>query len=70
MSGSEDLAAEVGAYFYEDLSVYSDYSEQLPQFITPSQFERLEKYFRYRLSDDEYAKFRSSFSAKSAKNSG
>ncbi len=69
MSGNEDLAAEVGTYFYEDLPVYSDFDEQVPLFVTPSQFERLEKYFRYRPTDEEYATFRSRFFAKCGKNS-
>lgn len=60
-SDDEDMIAAVEAYFYEDLPVYSDFEEQLPQFISPQQFERLETSFRYRLSDDEFATFRTRY---------
>lgn len=59
-----DLAAEVEAYFYEDLPVYPDFHEQVPLFISPMQFERLERAFAYRLSADEFAEFRSHFYGK------
>lgn len=61
ISGDNDLAVEVGTFFYEDLSFYTDYREQAPLFITPSQFQQLDSYFRYRPTDEEYANFRSRF---------
>ncbi len=60
-SEDADIVAEVETYFYEDLPVYSDFEEQLPRFISPTQFEKLESSFKYRLSDDEYATFRSRY---------
>jgi hypothetical protein len=70
LSGNEDLATEVGTYFYEDLSVFSDFGGQVPKFVTLSQFERLEQFFRYCLSDDEYAIFRSRFLAQCGESDG
>ena len=67
ISGDDDLAVEVGTYFYEDLAYFSDFEEQVPLFITPSQFERLETHFRYLLSDEEYATFRTRFLGKSGR---
>jgi hypothetical protein len=61
LSGNEDLAAEVSVYFYEDLPAYSAFEQQVPLFITTTQFERLEQYFRYRLTEEEYALFRTRF---------
>jgi hypothetical protein len=55
VSGNEDFAAEVGTYFYEDLSAYSDFKKQVPPFVAPEQFKYLERYFRYRLTDKEFA---------------
>ena len=58
-----DLSKEVETFFYEDLPVYSDFEEQIPLFITPQQFERLKSVFAYRLTEEEYADFRSRYSA-------
>jgi hypothetical protein len=60
-SGDKWLAAEVETYFYEDLPVYDVFEAQVAKHIEPWQFERLEREFRYRLSDDEFAKFRSRY---------
>jgi hypothetical protein len=57
-SGDEQLVAEVQTYFYEDLPVYDELAAQVPLYITPQQFERLEPVFRYRLTENEYAEFR------------
>jgi hypothetical protein len=64
ISGDEDLAAEVGTYFYEDLPVFEEFDEQMPLFVSPSQFQRLESYFRYCLNDGEFADFRSRYIGK------
>jgi len=64
MSGNDDLAAEVGTYFYENLPFYSDFEEQAPLFISMSQFPRLDSYFRYRVNDREYEDFRARCAAK------
>jgi hypothetical protein len=69
LSGDVGLAAEVGTHFYEDLSFYSDFDRQVPLFITPSQFEKLEPFFRYRLTDEEFVDFHLRFAANHAKNS-
>ncbi len=58
VSGDPDLSAEAEAYFYEDLPAYSDFEDQVPQFISPSQFQSLEEAFRYRLSEEEFEEFR------------
>ena len=60
-SEDPDIIAEVETFFYEDLPVYFDFEEQLPRFISLTQFDRLEPSFKYRLSDDEYAVFRSRY---------
>jgi hypothetical protein len=57
----------VKACFYEDLSYYSEFEEQVPVFVTPMQFERLEQSFAYRLTEEEFADFRSRYYAKRAK---
>jgi hypothetical protein len=62
-SGDGDLATEVETYFYEDLPVYTDFKEQIPLFINPSQFLRLESCWRHRLTDEEYSDFRSRYFA-------
>lgn len=67
-SNDADLPTEVESYFYEDLPVYSDFEEQVPLFITPLQFERLERSFAYRLTEEEYADFRSRYLATRARN--
>jgi hypothetical protein len=51
----------VETFFYEDLPVYSDFEEQVPRFITPVQFGRLERTFAYRLSEEEFAEFRTRY---------
>jgi hypothetical protein len=63
-SNEPDLVTEVETYFYEDLSVYSDFEEQVPLFVTPVQFERLERSFAYRLTEEEFAEFRSRYYTK------
>lgn len=60
-SGNKRLASEVKTYFYEDLSVYWTLEPQVVRYIEPWQFERLESAFRYRLSDDKFAAFRSRY---------
>jgi hypothetical protein len=62
-SGDQELSVAVETYFYEDLPVYSDFEEQIPVFIKPSQFQRMERAFAYRLSDEEFEDFRSRFVA-------
>jgi hypothetical protein len=49
-----DLRAEVETYFYEDLPVHSDLEEQIPAFVSPSQFQRLESIFTARLTEEEF----------------
>lgn len=60
-STSPILAAEVATFFYEDLPMYSDFENQIPRFITLSQFARLEPIFQSRLTVEQYAEFRSSY---------
>lgn len=57
-----DLRAEVEAYFYEDLPLYSDLEEQIPAFVSPAQFRRLESVFASRLTEEEFQGFRSHYS--------
>jgi hypothetical protein len=68
--GNQDMATEVGTYFYEDLPCFSDFDEQMHLFITLSQFQQLEPFFRYRLNEGEYTDFRSRFLARSANSKG
>ena len=65
-SDDEDMAAGVGTFFYGDLPVYTDFEDQIPLYITPAQFPRLEPSFRYRMNEGEYADFRSRYDAKRA----
>jgi hypothetical protein len=67
-SDDPDLGAEVETYFYEDLPVYPDFQEQVPLFISPMQFERLQRAFAYRLSEEELDEFRLHFYRKQPKN--
>ncbi len=60
-SGDPDLRIEVETCFYEDLPVYSDLEERIPEFVTVSQFERLESVMSARLTDEEFESFRSRF---------
>lgn len=68
-SHDPDLAAAVETFFYEDLPYYSDFEEQVPMFIAPMQFKRLERSFANRLTEEEFADFRSRYYTKRAKNS-
>ncbi len=61
-SGDPDLRVEVETFFYEDLPVYSDLEEQLPAYLTPSQFEYLERVFAARLTEEEFESFRLRYS--------
>ena len=54
-SGDPVVALEVETFFYEDLPVYDHFKGQLPRFISPEQFKRLEPCMKYRLTEPEYA---------------
>jgi len=56
-SDDEWLAAEVRTFFYENLPEYCDLEVQVPRYVTPWQFERLARAFRYHLGGAEYAEF-------------
>jgi hypothetical protein len=56
-----DLCAEVETLFYEDLPVYSDLEEQIPAFVSPSQFRHLESVLAVHLTEEEFQSFRSRY---------
>jgi hypothetical protein len=57
-SGDEQFVSDVEAYFYEDFPVYSNLERLVSIYIAPSQFERLESCFRFRLEEHEFTAFR------------